>query len=168
MTTHHFTAYLDREPTDDEIDLLYEAGFDDSSPERGGGRGLLRVSRKAATLAEAIVSVVDGARRVGFRVVALEDEDLVSLKTVAQRVGKTYEWVRQLASGKSGPGGFPVVMSGDGWSLVSWAATADWFREHYGSDVTSTERERTLAAADYLLRARALGIDLHPLAPLAA
>ncbi|MCL2849213.1 MAG: hypothetical protein FWE61_04085 [Micrococcales bacterium] len=168
MTTHHFTAYLDREPTDDEIDLLFEAGFDDSSPERGAGRGLLRVSRDAVTLAEAIVSVVADAQRAGFGVVALEDEDLVSLKTVAQRVGKTYERVRQLATGKGGPGGFPVAVSGDGWSLVSWTEAADWFRTHYGIDVTSTERERTLAAADHLLRARALGVDLHPLAPLAA
>jgi hypothetical protein len=168
MSKHLFTAWLDRVPTEDEYDALHDAGLDDTTPETDQGRCLLNVHREAATLTEAIISVVEDAERAGFRVVALEDEDLVSLKTVAQRVGKTYEWVRQLASGQRGPGGFPVAMSGDGWTLVSWAAAADWFREHHGSDVTSTERERTLAAADYLLRARALGIDLRPLAPLAA
>jgi hypothetical protein len=167
IQTHEFTAYLDREPTDDEVDLMYEAGFDDSTLETGSGRGVLRVHRDAETLIEAIVSVVTGAAKAGFRVVALEDEDMVSLPTVAERVGRTYESVRLLAAGKRGPGGFPPV-SGDKWALVSWTAAAAWFRQHYGLDVSSDDRARTLAAADHLLRANALGVDLTLLAPVAA
>ncbi|MCL2455750.1 MAG: hypothetical protein FWD18_10710 [Micrococcales bacterium] len=165
---NEFTVYLDRQPTDDELDLLYEAGFDDSMPTTGGGRGLIQVAREADTLAEAIVSVVADAERAGFRVVAIEDEDLVSLRTVAERVGRSYESVRKLATGQRGPGGFPPPAAGDGWSLVSWTAAAAWFGEHYGLEVSTSDRDRVLAAADHLLRARALGIDLHPLAPLAA
>ncbi|MCL2089721.1 MAG: hypothetical protein FWH11_00590 [Micrococcales bacterium] len=168
MAPHEFTIFLDRAPSDEEYDVLYEVGFDDSTPGTHAGRGLIHVHREAESLVEAIISVCLDAVRAGFQVVALEDEDLVSLKTVAERVGRTYESVRLLAHGKRGPGGFPPVQSGDGWTLVSWAATADWFRQHYGTDVTSDERERTLAAADHLLRARALGIDLTPLVPLAA
>ncbi|MCL2467106.1 MAG: hypothetical protein FWF02_03355 [Micrococcales bacterium] len=168
MELHEFTIYLDRPPVDEEYDALYEAGFDDSTPGTHGGRGVIHVHRRCESLAEAIISAWLDAARAGFRVVALEDEDLVSLKTVAQRVGRTYESVRLLANGKRGPGGFPPVQSGDGWTLVSWAATADWFATHYGADVTSDEHARTIAAADHLLRARALGIDLAPLVRLAA
>ena len=168
MTLHEFTIFLDHAPSDEEYDVLYEVGFDDSTPGTHAGRGLIHVHRESESLVEAIISSWLDAHRAGFQVVALDDEDLVSLKTVAERVGRTYESVRLLANGKRGPGGFPPVQSGDGWTLVSWAATADWFRKHYGTDVTSDERERTLAAADHLLRARALGIDLTPLVPLAA
>lgn len=165
MPKHRFTAHLDRQPTDDELDLLYEAGFDDSAPVLANGSGEIWVTREAPTLAAAIVSVVADAERAGFQVVALEDEDIVSLKTVAQRVGRTYESVRLLAHGRRGPGGFPPV-TGDRWALVSWTAAARWFRQYDGTDVTSTERDRIIAAADHLLRARALDVNLVELAPL--
>ena len=168
MPEHEFTAYLDRQPTDEELDLLYEAGFADSTPEIGNGRGLIHVTREAPTLTDAIISVVGDAARAGFTVIGLADEDLVPLRTVAQRVGRSYEAVRLYAAGKSGPGAFPPVSGTDGWTLVSWTAAADWFRTRLGIDLPDDERSRTLAAADHLLRAAALGIDLTPLRPLTA
>ncbi|MCL2780480.1 MAG: hypothetical protein FWD74_03145 [Actinomycetia bacterium] len=163
MSVHEFTAYLDREPDDDELDALFEAGLDDATPEFGGGVGMLHVAREAARLDDAIVTVVDNAETAGFRVVAVEDEDIVSLKTIAARTGRTYQSVRSLATGQRGPGGFPIAISGDGWSLYSWTAVADWFARHYGNNLAVDDRIRTLAAADHLLRARALVPNLEHL-----
>jgi hypothetical protein len=81
MPMHEFTAILDREPTDLEIDALFEAGLDDASPVVGRGCGKLMVSRRAESLSAAIVSVVEDAERAGFKVVGLEGEDLLRLVT---------------------------------------------------------------------------------------
>ncbi|MCL2464043.1 MAG: hypothetical protein FWF28_03085, partial [Micrococcales bacterium] len=96
--------------------------------------------------------------------------DLVSLRTVAARLGRSYESVRLYATGKRGDGSFPPVVSADGWSLVSWQAVAVWAREHLHLDTETSEQERTLAAANHLLAARALtpAIERARLAPLVA
>jgi hypothetical protein len=159
MATFEFKVYLDRMPTDDEFDALYEAGFDDSTPGTEGASGVIQVTREADSLPAAIESVLTGAARAGFAVVGVEDEDLVGLRTIATRLGRTSEYVRLLAAGKRGPGGFPVVTSGDGWSLYSWTAVAAWAREHLGADVTADEQTRILAVTDHILRARALATD---------
>ncbi|MDR0481869.1 MAG: hypothetical protein LBH13_01710 [Cellulomonadaceae bacterium] len=159
MAVHEFTAYLDRQPTDEEIDALYEAGFDDSTIEYGNGRGSIGVFREGETIADAIESVVDDARRAGFTVVGIDDQDLVPLKTIAQRVGRSYEAVRRYATGDLGPGGFPPVVGMGGWTLVSWAAAAQWFRESLGLDLPDDYRGRVLTAANLLLRAHAMDID---------
>ncbi|WIY83714.1 hypothetical protein [Propionimicrobium sp. PCR01-08-3] len=168
MPLQEFTIHLDRQPTDDELDLLYEVGFDDSSPEIGNGRAMIHVTREADNLIDAILSAVEQIQTAGFRATAIEDEDLVSLKTIAERVGRSYESVRLLSTGKRGPGRFPPSLSGDGWSMYSWAAVSTWFAQHYDTAAETDERVRVLAAADLLLRARALVPDLGPLAKLAA
>lgn len=156
MSTQSFTVVLDRLAADEDYDRIYEAGLDDTTPETRDGALLLRVDRDAENLDAAIVSVVADVQRAGFEVTAVEADDLVSLKTVAARLDRSYEGVRLLAAGKRGPGGFPAALSGDGWSLYSWAAVADWFAEHYGVGEQVGAYERTIAAADLLVRARLL------------
>jgi len=58
-------------------------------------------------------------------------------------------------------------MQTEGWSLYSWAQVGPWFARHYpGADadqeLLNTEQDRIIAAADHLVRARALlaGVDL--------
>lgn len=80
-------------------------------------------------------------------------EDLVSLRDIAQRVGRTYESVRLLAAGKRGPGGFPAPLSAGQWALYSWAEVSAWFAIHYGT-ASAGVYDRILAAADHLIRAR--------------
>jgi hypothetical protein len=86
----------------------------------------------------------------------IEEEDLVSLKTMAHRLGRSYESVRLLAAGKRGPGGFPAPLSGDGWALFSWSNVASWFESNYGTGSSISDDDRLIAAADHLLRARTL------------
>lgn len=170
MALHEFTARLDRVPDDADDDRLFESGPDDTSPEVVDGRGVLRVSREADDIAEAIISVVRDAENAGLTVVGIDDEDLVSLKPFASRSGRTYESLRLLATGRRGPGNFPAPLSGDGWALYSWAAVADWLTAYTGAPATASEHERVIAAADHLLRARTLmpGHDLSSLAHLIA
>ena len=155
MPTYEFTVAIDRAPDDDEFDRLFEAGLDDTIPETRDGHGVLNVAREAATMSAAILTVVRDIERAGFRAVGIEDDDLVSLKTIAQRTGRSYESLRLLASGKRGPGGFPEPLSGDGWALYSWALVADWYSRNYAADEVPavTDDQRVLAAASLMLRA---------------
>jgi len=158
MKTFEFIAVLDRVPVDEDFDRLFEAGLDDAIPETRAGRGMLSVEREAETLPAAVLSVAADAERAGFEVVAIEEEDLVSLKTIASRLGRTYESVRMLSTGKRGPGGFPAPLSGDGWALYSWSAVAEWARTALGADLPDTagSEGRLAAALSFYLRARVL------------
>ncbi len=163
---HEFTAILDREPADDELDLLYEAGFDDSTPEQGDGEAVLHIHREAPALAAAILSVVTDAAVAGFRVIGIEDADHITIPQIAYRLGRTPESVRLLALARRGPGGFPRPVGGGRPAFYSWVAVAEWFTEHYGTPIAVSERHRTIAAANHLLQARAL-LDAESLAQLA-
>jgi hypothetical protein len=125
------------------------------------------VTRDAESLTTAIVSVVDDAEAAGFHVMGVKDEDLVSLKTIARRLDRTYESVRLISQGKRGPGGFPAPLSGDGWALYSWANVSAWFSKNYGTHQSVSDDERLVAAANHLLRARSL-VDATTLADLVA
>lgn len=159
MATFEFSVTLDRPILDADYDRLFEAGLDDTTPGTEYGRGVLMVTREGLVLGEAIVSVVRDAAAAGFHVVSIDEQDLASLKTIANRLGRSYESLRLLARGERGPGGFPAPLSGDGYALYSWAATSDWFRRHMGTRIIVSADERLLAGADHLLRARALLSD---------
>ncbi len=153
MGLYEFTAILDRIPTTDEFDKLFEAGLDDTSPEVGRGRCVLDVARESSSLIDAIVSVADDARKAGFRVVGIEEEDLVSLKTIATRLNRTYESMRLIARGKRGPSGFPVSLSGHNWSLYSWTEVSQWMADKYRAPLADNEDARIIAVANHLLHA---------------
>lgn len=157
MTTHEFTLVIDRALDDDEQDILYEAGFDDSTPEIAAGQTLLHVARDADSLPTAIRSALVGLDRAGIRVVGVGSSDLVDLPEIAGRVGRTRESIRLLASGKRGPGGFPAARDG----LYSWAAVRTWsaaYAPHTVGQPGSDELfyDRVIAAADHLVQAQAL------------
>lgn len=162
MSSHGFAFVLDHPASDEEIDALYDAGCDDATPEReDGGRTFLHFDREAETLAEALVSALQDVEKTTLRVVSVRSDDLVSPREIADRTGRSYESVRLLANGQRGPGGFPPPMSDDSWALYSWTQVGPWFARHYpGAEIDreymNTEYDRVLAAADHLVRARAL------------
>ncbi len=168
MTLFEFSVYLDHQPTDEEQDALYKAGFDDSVVEVAQGRGIIHVARESDSLVDVILSAFNQAKHAGFDIVGIDDEDLVTLKTIASRVGRTYESMRLLASGQRGPGDFPPPLSSHGPSFYSWSAVAVWFETQLDERQQVEEQKRTLAAADHLLRARALVPDLEKLSGLTA
>ncbi len=130
-----------------------------SSPAAVQGARLF--DRANASLAEALVSALRDVEAAGLTVGSVRSEDLVTLREIAARTGRSYEGVRLLAAGKRGPGGFPGPMSSAGWTLYSWAQAWPWFSRPapsspLGQEPLTLERDRLIAAADHLVRARAL------------
>jgi hypothetical protein len=160
MDRFEFTFVLDHALSDDEADALYEAGGDDSTPEinERANNTLLHFDREASSLGEALVSALHTVEAAGLRAVAVQADDLVTLKDVAARTDRTYEGVRLLSTGQRGPGGFPPPMATSGWALYSWAQVAAWFEATFGADAPAlpSHYDRVIAAADHLVRARAL------------
>lgn len=109
MNTYEFTLRLNREVSEDEIEALYEAGCDDAGFETGPHGTLAQFDREAPSLVEAILSAVRDVDMVeGLRAVGLACEDLVSLRDIAERLGKSREAVRTWARGLRGPKVFPT------------------------------------------------------------
>ncbi|MGH3939549.1 MAG: hypothetical protein ACRDTG_13145 [Pseudonocardiaceae bacterium] len=157
MNIHEFTLILDHAPSGEEMDVLFEAGCDDSTPETVAGSGGLHFDRDAASLLEALTSAIRDVESTGLTVCAVASDDLVSLKDIARRTDRTYEAARLWASGKRGPGGFPPpVTAADGWSLYSWVQVSQWLRTNLLTDALARPEERILAVVDHLVRARCL------------
>jgi hypothetical protein len=167
MSEYTFTVRLDRAPTDDEQDRLYDEGLDDGNVIISGDRkhGSILVTREASTLDDAIVSVLSDVRRAGLSAVGIANEDLVGLSAIARRTGRTHESVRLLALGKRGPGGFPTPAAE---GLYSWASVRRWFADLEGAMPSYDEDEDTLAAADLMLRARIIRPELGRLVEVLA
>ncbi len=153
---HEFTFVLDRDPTDDELEALYESGCDDASAETRRGAALLHFDRDADSLADALVSALRDTQRAGFVVTAVRSEDFVSLRDIAARTGRTYEAVRLLATGQRGPGNFPPAYRSGDWSLYSWAQVLSWLSQHFPTSIEESPYDREIAAADHLVRVRRL------------
>jgi len=70
MKRHEFECVLDREPTDAEINTLYEAGFDDSGIVIGapGTPSLIMINRKAKNRQEAVQQAISQAQQCGFQI----------------------------------------------------------------------------------------------------
>lgn len=150
MTTiWNFQLRLNREPTEEELDALFEAGLSDA----GFEGSLVDVDRAAATLLDAVRSVAVQIRTVpGLRAIGIETQDAVTLSDAAQRLGRrTAESLRLLAEGKRGPGEFPRPLVDTGKVRVfSWAEIVTWLREALGEDVPAVNRD--LQLADHALR----------------
>ena len=157
LKEHDFTLVIDRPITDDEIDALYDAGCDDATPEVERNRTLLHFTRDAPALANAIASAVLAVERAGLVSTGVDSNDLVQRQEIAARTGRTPESIRLLAAGERGPGGFPPAQHG----FYSWVLVRAWFALYDPAAVGSPteddlDYDRTIAAADHVVRARAL------------
>ena len=154
MTVHVFSLVLDRAPTDDELDALFEAGCDDAGFEIASDGCVAGFDREAPSLAEAIASAVHDIESTGFVVIRALDEDMLTLGDIADRIGRSREAVRRYAAGERGPGGFPQPMNPgrDGTTFYRWSEVAPWLREKLGLDVP--DADPALVVANLLLQAR--------------
>ncbi|MBC8353696.1 MAG: hypothetical protein H8E66_16990 [Planctomycetes bacterium] len=72
--TYHFTLILDREPTEDDADGLFEAGCDDSTSGISNGVPFIHFDRDAGSFDQAISSAIANVEASGFQVVKVEIE----------------------------------------------------------------------------------------------
>jgi hypothetical protein len=158
MNAYEFTLILEHDPTDAEVDALFEPFEGSAVPEGGNGHSVVHVHHSATSLASAIADAMVKVESVGLAVAGVKSEDTVSLRDIARRSGRTYESVRRLTTGQRGPGGFPIPFSTESWALYSWAEVSSWLATHYGIEAASVY-DREITAADYLIRARHLLAD---------
>ena len=104
MTTHVFTVVLNRQPAEDELDALFEAGCDDAAFIVERGLSVAEFDREAPSLADAIASAVRNIESVGLVALRVLDEDLATLADVADRIGQGRESAHRYAAGERGPG----------------------------------------------------------------
>lgn len=151
MALWSFTLRLNRVPRADELDALYEAGLDDSTPEGD----LLHLDLEAGEMVDAAWSAARQVATVrGLYAMRLERDDAVTLRDLAQRLGRTYESVRLLAEGSRGPGGFPApLLDTTGGRIWSWHDVAAWLAMHYpDAGVESGRHELEFRRADAVIR----------------
>jgi hypothetical protein len=164
MASHEFMLKLNREVTDEEVEALYEAGCADASVETGPLGTMVDFTRKAPTLAEALVSAVRDIEKVpGLRVIGVACDNMVTLARIADRAGVTREAARLWATGQRGRGGFPppLMMTPAGEKVWDWQQVGRWLENNemqlYAeawTATTMTVRARTLCTADRVLAAR--------------
>lgn len=158
MPVFDFTLRLNRVPTDDEIEVLYEATGGDGDVEWNPDTdyGAVAFNREADTLTDAIVSAVHDVEQVpGLHVVGAGQDDLVTMLDIARRTGRTRASVRMLVNGQRGPGGFPnpALVTTGGEKVWTWPEVAVWLSDRLGLAVDVPPHE--LMTADRLLAARA-------------
>ncbi len=156
--TYDFTLIVEGEElqTDENLDVLYEAGCDDATIGRINGIQHAMFSREAASLEEAILSAIRDVEALkGARVVRVADAGLVSMADIAARTGRTRESVRLLVAGERGPGGFPppVTAPDARYRLWSWSDVQRWLSDALGEPVQD--------AGDHVIEAINAGLELR-------
>src|SRR5262245_38189730 len=107
MTVHVFTLVLDREPSEDQLDALVEAGCDDAAFGVESGLPIAEFDRESPSMADAIVSAVRNLESVGLKPLRVLDTDLLTLADIAVRIGQSRESIRRYVTGERGKGSFP-------------------------------------------------------------
>jgi hypothetical protein len=162
MPGHEFMLRLNREVTDEETELLYEAGCSDAAVETGPLGTMLDFTRSAPSLADALLSAIEDVEKVaGLHAVGVACGNLVTLAAIAERVDVTREAVRLWATGQRGGGDFPpaAFITPAGERFWDWQEVITWLaanRDNYWQDDARTaRRSRILCMADRVLAARA-------------
>lgn len=155
MSEFEFTLVIEGPVMEDTTaESVFEAGCDDATFGAIDGTGYGEFIREASSFKEAVSSAIRDIESVGgLSVIRVEPDDLVTLAEIAERVGRTRESVRLLASGERGSGGFPTPASHlrARSRLWRWSEVAAWF----GSD-EEMERARSTAAVNAALELRRL------------
>lgn len=126
--TFRFTLVLDG-PLDEHVGrTLVEAWGWHATFGSTDGVHYVELDWPAASFAEALASTMGTAERTGVRVRRVEPDDLVTATEIAERLGRSRESVRLLASGARGGGGFPAPVSHlrERSRLWRWSEVAAW------------------------------------------
>jgi hypothetical protein len=113
--------------------------------------------REERALIDAIVLAVREVEAAGLVAsrVGGQDDDLMTLGAIAERVGRTREAVRLWQTGRTGPGGFPApVDTGASTRYYRWSQVVPWLRERMGMPLP--DPDPIVSAANLALQLRAL------------
>ena len=164
-SVQEFVLVLNRAPSDDEIDWLYDAGLDDATVERTvDDQAQLHVGRPDRYLMSALYSAIREAESVpDLHVRAVLPEDLVQLQTIADRSQRPLEFLHRAVQGnvsRAEPGfqAFPapeVGSSDEPDALYSWAAVSRWF-DWFDAAPVLYPYDRQIQVADHVVKARSL------------
>jgi len=114
---------------DELAECLFEAGCDDGTLAKSGSEISMDFDRESGSFEAAITSALADIRKledVEVRLVSPEFE-FVTLAEIGRRCGVTRESVRLWASGKRGPGDFPLAIAAVGHSkLWRWTDVVTW------------------------------------------
>jgi predicted DNA-binding transcriptional regulator AlpA len=93
---YEFELVLDREPADEELDLLFEAGCDDMTFGTDGTTATALVRRRAASFVEAATSaIVQVESAPDLRVLSILADPQLTLGEIAERASVSRETVRR-------------------------------------------------------------------------
>lgn len=144
MPNYDFELILSRPLLESELDPLFQrtlgrvtVGFvrelrGDEKPGQAGCRW------QAPSLSAAIMEVIGHLEELGpadgappLRVLSVEADPLLSMRDIADRVGRTLESVRLSIRGTRGPGNFPASeTTSSGHRLWRWSRVAAWYGVH--------------------------------------
>lgn len=130
MNTYTFTLVIDGDAgTGERINALFEAGCDDATFSHGSTLSYGDFDRDADDLLEAVLSAVEAVESVeGLSVRRVDEDDLVTVNDIAERLDRSRQSVNQLIAGDRGDGTFPQALGrtrGHG-RVWSWSEVAEW------------------------------------------
>lgn len=153
MTEHTFTIrFLAPGRTLEDLSIHLYDRIDEASLEGPDEDGsfLYEFDRVAPSLPDALTAglgeLTDALPEA--TVIRVHEYDLVSLRDIAARSGRTVESVRLLVRGRRGPGGFPTAAGNLGGHMQVWrlAEVAEWFQHTLGEPLPETQDAAFLQA----------------------
>jgi hypothetical protein len=132
MVEHNFTLVLAPSAGLEDgaaIEALGGAGATDTTVGRwADGVWTAVFYREAPSFEEALQTAIRDVRAAGLAVRRVEPDDLVTQAEVAERLGRSSESIRLLATGQRGNGSFPAptVRATSRGSLWRWSEVAAW------------------------------------------
>lgn len=130
MATHLFTLILgsDTPCTDDVAERVFLEVGDDTVFGMCNAAAYIDFEREADSFREAVLSAIAAVERIGLRVEHVEPGDYVSRAEIARRMGKSREYVCQIASGGTGHEDFPppVCNVSERSPCWRWSDVAPW------------------------------------------
>lgn len=169
MTEHTFTVrFLAPGRTLDDLSIDLYDRIEEAclmGPDEDGSF-LYEFDRVAPSLPDALTAALGELTSAlpEATVIRVHEYDLVSLRDIAVRSGRTVESVRLLVRGRRGPGGFPPAAGNLGGRMQAWrlAEVAEWFEHTLAEPLPETQDAAFLQAFNDALDLRRLTRRLGP------
>lgn len=144
--TYSFTLFIEGVDllTEENLDTLYDAGFDDALFGERDGIQFAQFDRLAPSGIEAIAAAISDIVTVfpKIQITKIEPDELVTAAEIAARSGLSREAIRLYSTGQRGPGCFPTAITypDQKTKLWRWVEVATWLQEN-GRVVTDIDLE---------------------------